>query len=1299
MNNIYERKIKRRKIPIYLVIIFIVMVGLIGIKLGQDSEAADNAIWLEYNNTQLANELTMDTSAVSLYLGSTGTQYADPKYKICWKIPIEADRKIIGFQEDSNYGNDYERQSQGLFNMVIKAKSAGTATLEVYVYDSTGLTGTTVSGSSMTVAQHVTLKINVQFAIDTQLDGNYQYVYEGDPERALILYTGEEEEMKLNVGDAGDSVLWQSANKDVVEMVTATNGAICAKAVGSGVTTISADGVSGHDSISVYVIPRISITGEEGTYNKSATYNISDGDWLYTDTIFEDNQTLTIYDKVVWVISKYDTNHKKVVIEDSLGNVKSDLIDLSTVMAATQQNLKVSAKAGQYFIDFYPAGTYKNENEKSSTVIPSTITINVYAELVSQEINLNTGDQFDFAEAINITQEEFLMWFHPTIPEMGNYLTYKEGIVSALASTEQESISIGIKVKEEYKEQVQTMLNPNNPKMEAVFTFRVVDQLLLNMQNVSIVVGQEMQLIASTATYEGTLEWTTSNPKYVSVSETGVIKGISKTKEDVAITVSLRLSNGSVKRAVCWVRVQETVNNISLNEKEIELLEGNSKTIVASFKPDRNEAPIQWMSSDEKVFSINVSSDKKSVVVTARQAGTAILTALNEENYVTAVCKVTVMSQITKISLPDSQMTVKLNREVIRLNASYTPKSITNNRLIWESSDNSVATVNESGLVTLIKAGTTIITVKPQYNTSPPIMAQCVLTVEQSSVGINLNESAITLEAGENKLLSYTLKPTNATTTVEWKSMDTGVATVTKDGLVTAKKAGTTYIIITCADGYSANCKVTVTQEATGIKLSVKKVTLGVGDVYAVGTTITPENCTNPKVTWSSQDTKIAKVSSDGKVTGVSVGKTIVFAKIKNGEVAYLDVTVTDSVKALSLDQTQKTLGVGKSFILIPIFNPTEATNKELSWTSSDPSIATVTADGKVTGIKGGTAMIICKADDGGHTAHCVVTVSELVSEVTLNYSSYQLKVNETVKLSATVNSSTATNKKLKWTTSNKKIATVNKNGKVTAKKVGKCTIKVTTTDGSNEGAACTIRVIKPVSSLKINHSYIKLIEGKTKKIKSKITPKSASIKGVKWTSADKNIAIVNSKGKITAISEGITTVTVSTTDGSKITAVCTVQVLKAVPVTSLTVSSQDITMVKGTSQSAAVSISPSNTTDKITYESDNKAVATVTSKGKIKAKKPGTATITVTSTSGKQVCMTVTVVGLNKTYLRLQQYDSDELWVEEITENVKWSSSNPAIARVNNGTVVARKVGTATITATVRGVKLQCKVKVVEIE
>ncbi|MCI8408102.1 MAG: Ig domain-containing protein [Lachnospiraceae bacterium] len=1301
---------KMRKIPVFFLLIMVLTVGLVGVKLGMSTQAAeDNSIWLESNNVKLGNEITLDGSTIYLQLKSSGQQYVSENYIIRWEILLDGN-EIIGFYD---HPNDKVMQNTGTeaFGCGIKAKKSGTAELLVSVLDKTNTSVGTASGGAIEGAlQQISIKIKVVLGIDTFAFGeSYQKVYTTDAEESLVFDDLTSIPVKLNIEDTKNAqVQCYSLDKDVVEIQTNENeGTFTAIAKGCGETTIYVRDKEGNtDSVHVYVMPKIARV-EGGQYLRKDKVTIKNGDVLYSNACFQVDGSKVLQDKMVWVISKYNDKNQPVVIEDSLGNISSDLIEITRESVDRPANLKINAKAGQYLIELYPIGMYKNEKEKP-IITPTTIDINVCANMDSREINLMVGDEFSVPNAINITTEDFNQWFTPSYGKgfgSGGYLTQanSEGVIRANKPTDQviADYTVTYTAVNEYKEKVNALLPTPMNTPSVTFTFRVVDDLLLNMQSVSIVVGEEVTLFPSrqVETYDGgEYEWTSSNPKCVTVSKSGTIKGIAKTTEDVIITVALRLSDGTIKKATCRVKVEETIKNISLSDTNIELLEGNVKTITATFHPDRTEVPIQWMSSDTEVFSINISTDKKSVVVTAKKAGTAVLTALNEDNYVTAVCKITVLSQITKISLPVDQMTVKLNREVVRMAASCSPANASNNPLVWDSSDKSVATVDDSGLITLKKAGSTIITVKPLYNTSPPIMAQCILTVQQSSIGISLDKGSVTLEKGQTILLNSILKPTNATTTVAWKSMDTGIAIVNSSGLITAKKAGTTYIVVTSADGYSANCKVVVTQQAEKIKLSVVKLSLGVGNSYNVGTTITPKDATDKTVTWTSQDTSVAKVTSDGKITGVAVGNTVIAAKIKSGEVAYITVIVTDTLKGITLDQNKKTLQAGKSFLLNVIFKPENATNKKVKWSSSDTSVATVNGNGKVTGVKGGTAMITCKSDESGFTANCIVTVKELVTNVKLNKTSQKMTVGATTKLVATVSSNNASNKKVKWTTSNNKIATVNQSGKVTAKKLGSCRITVTATDGSGESASCSIRVIRRVKSLKINHSYLRLLEGKSAKIKTSISPSKATIKGIKWKSSDTNIAIVNSSGKVTAISAGMAKITASTTDGSKLVATCTVQVIKAVPVTSLTVSSQDITMVRGTSQSASVSISPSNTTDKITYSSDNKAVATVNSKGKITAKRPGVATITVTSSSGQQVCINVMVVGLNKTSLRLQQYDSDELWVEEVSENVKWSSSNPAIARVKNGTVVARKVGTATITATVRGVKLRCTVKVVKI-
>ena len=1462
MRQILKNVHAKTKIPIYMVAIFMVAVGFFAVRWGILSEAAEGEsdIWLTAGNEKIEGEFDLEKSSQNFMLESSGTQYYDDKYQIEWSIPVDEDKEIIEFQTKAGDPPEaaYQVMAPKLFSCVVRAKKPGTAELNVRVYDST-------DPDQPTLAKQLTLTINVAFAIDTSMDDDYKLVFPTDEDKSLFLYTGEKKPMALNIGNnAGTDLYWSSSNKDVVTMEKDEQNISYVKAVGAGRATITVEGFGKSDSITVYVVPRTKMANST-EWSNTPVYNIHTGETLYTDTVFQENKSQTIRDKVAWAIYKYDTNGtNRVLIEDSMGTKKSDLIELTTFGADEPGNLKVTAKAGEYVIDFYAAGTYTEDGEIGNVGKRTSVKLNVCAEYGDREININTGDRFNLADALNITIDEFQQWFNVSIQDSSytTYLSYNSNdeVIEGLKATEQKSIDVKISPKKEYVDTVDKLLG-DGTSTTSVYTFRVVDQLFLSMSNVSIVVGEELQLAALTGNYEGELSWESSDPSLVTVSDTGVIKGIAKTTEDVTITVSQKMSDGSIKVATCKVKVEETIKDITLSKTEVEMLEGTVETIFATFDPDRNEAPLQWMSSDEDVFSINVSNDKKSVVITANKAGTAVLTALNEDNYVTAVCKVTVLAEMTSISFPSETMTVRLNQEMIRMQASCAPAAAVGNALDWASSDPSVATVDENGLVTLLSAGNTIITVKPVYNTTPPIMAQCILTVEQSATGFSIDENSIIVENGETKPVSYSVVPENALTSVswvsldpsiaevsedgqvtgkkagstfvigtcedgfsdsclvtvtqvstgiefatesvivengaskkleysltpedatisvEWLSMDPSIAEVDSEGVVTGKKAGTTYVIVTSADGYSdtceiivtqsatgitlnnseitiengdsmaieylldpvdattgvewsvmdssiatvddkgvvtgrkagetyviatsvdgysASCKVNVTQKAVGLKLAMTDLTLGVGTSYTVGVTIDPEDATDRSVVWTSQNSEIATVDNSGKVTGVAVGTTTVIAKISNGEVVYLNVTVKDVLTALTLDVESVTVGVGKSVTIVPSFTPENAANTAVSWKSSDDAVATVDENGKVTGVAGGTAMITCTAEEGGYVANCIVTVIENVTEIKLNKTSLTLTVNKTAKLKATVNSNTVNNPKVKWTSSNKKIATVNQSGTVVAKKVGKCTIKASATDGSGVSATCSVRIIKRVGSLKISRAYMKMMEGTSKRLKAKVSPKKASIKRLKWSSSDTSIAVVSGNGKVTALTPGLIQITVKTTDGSKLKASCTVQIYEEAPVTSLTVSAADITMVRGTSQSASVSVSPIDTTDKITYSSDARSVATVSSKGKITARRPGTATITVSSSSGKQTYINVTVVGLNKTAISLEQYDSDDLWVEEISENVKWSSSNPAIARVNSsGQVIARKVGTCTVTATVRGVKLHCTVRVTRI-
>ena len=289
--------------------------------------------------------------------------------------------------------------------------------------------------------------------------------------------------------------------------------------------------------------------------------------------------------------------------------------------------------------------------------------------------------------------------------------------------------------------------------------------------------------------------------------------------------------------------------------------------------------------------------------------------------------------------------------------------------------------------------------------------------------------------------------------------------------------------------------------------------------------------------------------------------------------------------------------------------------------------------------------------------------------------------------------SNSATNPKLKWTTSNKDIVKVNQKGKIKAKKVGTATITVKVTDGSNKKVTCKVRVVQGVTSVTLNKRVTNIIVGHTEKLKATIKPTNATIKSLKWTSEDPEIAVVEG-GEVLALKEGSTKITATAKDGSGKSATCYVSVSEEVPATSIILSVKNLTLVKGQSQKVGYSIVPHNHTDKVYFDSDNRAVATVNSDGKVYARRAGTASITMITTSGKQATVNVVVIGLNKTKVTMEQYDTEVLYVDGATSGITWFTSNPSVATVDRtGKITARKAGTCTVYAKVNGINLACTV------
>lgn len=245
----------------------------------------------------------------------------------------------------------------------------------------------------------------------------------------------------------------------------------------------------------------------------------------------------------------------------------------------------------------------------------------------------------------------------------------------------------------------------------------------------------------------------------------------------------------------------------------------------------------------------------------------------------------------------------------------------------------------------------------------------------------NLPAKTLTLKKGKTFQLETTVKKTgDVSKAVTYKSSNTKVATVDSKGKITAKKKGTAKITITSKANSKKKVTITVTvgTPVTKVKLNKTKATLNVGKTLTLKTTLSPSKPSNKKVVWSSSDKKIATVNSKGKVTAVKAGKVKITATAADGsgKKATCTITVTNNVTKVSLNKTKKEILVGDAFTLKATVTPKTADNTELTWSSSDDSIAVVDGNGKVTGIRAGTAKITAKAKDGSKkSASCKVTV------------------------------------------------------------------------------------------------------------------------------------------------------------------------------------------------------------------------------------------------------------------------------------------------------------------------------------
>ena len=570
-----------------------------------------------------------------------------------------------------------------------------------------------------------------------------------------------------------------------------------------------------------------------------------------------------------------------------------------------------------------------------------------------------------------------------------------------------------------------------------------------------------------TVTFKATESWTTSitdtksstwltvEPSSGGAGTVNMTVTAQPNNTDKERTATVTIKSGSATKSFTVTQAAKpaepiAVTSVELNKTELALTEGASETLVATVKPDdAADKTVIWSSSDEAVATVDNGK------VTGIKEGTATITAKAGEK--SATCTVTVSKNVvavTEVTLNKTELSLK-EGESETLTANVKPDDATDKTVTWSTSDANIATV-ENGKVTAVKEGTATITAKAGEKS-----ATCKVTVSKNVIAVTevtLNKTELSLKEGESETLTATVKPDDATDkTVTWSTSDASIATV-ENGKVTAVKEGTATITAKAGEK-SATCTVTVSKNVvavTEVALNKTELNLKEGESETLTATVKPDDATDKTVTWSTSDVNIATVDN-GKVTAVKEGTATITAKAGEKS-ATCKVTVSKNVVAVTevtLNKTELSLKEGESETLTANVKPDDATDKTVTWSTSDANIATV-ENGKVTAVKEGTATITAKA--GEKSATCKVTVSKnviAVAEVTLNKTELSLKEGESETLTATVKPDDATDKNVTWSTSDANVATVD-NGKVTAVKAGSVTI---TAKAGDVSASCVVTV------------------------------------------------------------------------------------------------------------------------------------------------------------------------------------------------------------------------------------------------
>lgn len=577
-----------------------------------------------------------------------------------------------------------------------------------------------------------------------------------------------------------------------------------------------------------------------------------------------------------------------------------------------------------------------------------------------------------------------------------------------------------------------------------------VTGVALNLNTVNIEIGSSKALAATVAPANATnksVKWESNNNSIATVDSNGNVKAVAIGTAEVKVTT---IDGG--KQSACNITVLARSKGLSLNKTITTIEKKSSETLTLS--GNISDETIIWKTSNDKIATVD---NGKIMVLDSSIGGNVTITASGSKSG-TISCIVTVPNRVSSITIvsPPAKMNIGEKKQ---LTVSFNQVSVSNKNVSWTSSDDTIISV-DNGKIIALKEGNAQITVTAEDGGKTASCSIIVSKVAVTSVAIPAN---ISIQVGEAKTITAAISPAAATDkSVIWSTSDSSILSIDEKGVINGVKEGNVTIKATSVDGGivgTGNVIVKSKLVLTNVKLDKTSLNIHQGESKSINTTITPINVSNKEIIWSSLDESIATVDSSGNIKGIAPGITGIIAKTYNGHIAMCEVIVDSAVTGISLNNNTLEMEAGNSKALVAAITPDNATIKDVTFTSSVQSVATVDVNGIVKAISAGNTVITATTVDGKYTSYCrIIVLPVRVEDVVLNETE-SLTIGQSKTLTPTFAPTTATNKNVTWTSSNGAIVSVDAKGNIKGLKAGNATITVTSVDG-NYTSTCNITVV-----------------------------------------------------------------------------------------------------------------------------------------------------------------------------------------------------------------------------------------------